>query len=94
MEGAMNSRKGAWKIFFTALLLALSLLGSCALDAPEIEETKVPAQSEQAQLPNPASEHCAEQGGTLEIRMEVGGEVGYCQFRRRQRMRGMGPHAR
>jgi putative hemolysin len=76
----MNSRKGAWKIFFTALLLAVSLLGSCALDAPEIEETKVPAQSEQAQLPNPASEHCAEQGGTLEIRMEVGGEVGYCRF--------------
>ena len=33
-----------------------------------------------AGLPNPASVHCEEQGGTLEIRTESGGEAGYCIF--------------
>jgi putative hemolysin len=33
-----------------------------------------------ADMPNPASVHCDEQGGKLEIRTEAGGEVGYCLF--------------
>lgn len=34
-----------------------------------------------ANLPNPASVHCEESGGTLEIREEEsGGQVGYCVF--------------
>jgi putative hemolysin len=34
-----------------------------------------------AQLANPASVHCGEQGGTLDIRTDAdGGQVGYCQF--------------
>ncbi|RJR12998.1 DUF333 domain-containing protein [Candidatus Parcubacteria bacterium] len=32
------------------------------------------------QLPNPASVHCEEQGGELEIREEAGGQVGYCHL--------------
>ncbi len=31
-------------------------------------------------MPNPASVHCADRGGKLEIRTEAGGEVGYCIF--------------
>ncbi len=31
-------------------------------------------------LPNPASQYCVEQGYTLEIRDEAGGQVGYCIF--------------
>jgi len=32
-------------------------------------------------LPNPASEYCEENGGTVEIREdESGGQVGYCIF--------------
>jgi putative hemolysin len=30
--------------------------------------------------PNPASAYCIEQGGTLEIRDEEGGQVGYCHL--------------
>ena len=33
-----------------------------------------------ANMPNPASVHCIENGGTLEIRQGDGGEVGYCVF--------------
>ncbi|MDX9833250.1 MAG: DUF333 domain-containing protein, partial [Anaerolineae bacterium] len=32
------------------------------------------------EIVNPASEYCLQQGGTLDIRTEAGGEVGYCQF--------------
>jgi len=31
-------------------------------------------------MANPASVHCEEEGGTLDIRSEAGGEVGYCLF--------------
>jgi putative hemolysin len=31
-------------------------------------------------MANPASEHCVDQGGMLEIRNETGGQVGYCIF--------------
>jgi putative hemolysin len=36
--------------------------------------------AEGAGMPNPASVHCADQGGKLEIRAEAGGEVGYLLF--------------
>lgn len=37
--------------------------------------------AEPAQMANPASEYCIEQGGQVDIRKNVdGGEVGYCQF--------------
>lgn len=31
-------------------------------------------------LPNPASAYCLEIGGTLEMREETGGTVGYCRL--------------
>jgi len=31
-------------------------------------------------LANPASVHCVEKGGRLEIRKEAGGDVGYCHL--------------
>ena len=33
-----------------------------------------------ADMPNPASKYCADQGGKLEIRDEAGGQAGYCLF--------------
>lgn len=54
---------------FFVLLFALSLLVAC-----------VPVTAPTADLPNPASENCVVQGGTLEIRQGQGGEVGYCVF--------------
>ena len=40
-----------------------------------------PAQEPAVGLPNPASVHCEEQGGTLEIRTgDDGGQAGYCIF--------------
>jgi putative hemolysin len=52
-------------IVVSGLLLAI-LLTSC---------------NAQANLPNPASVYCEENGGTLEIRIDdSGGQVGYCMF--------------
>ncbi|HUW08207.1 MAG TPA: DUF333 domain-containing protein [Anaerolineae bacterium] len=34
----------------------------------------------QPAMPNPAAVHCEEQGGTIDIRSEESGEVGYCIF--------------
>jgi len=33
-----------------------------------------------ADMPNPASANCVKQGGTVDIRKEAKGEVGYCKF--------------
>jgi putative hemolysin len=33
-----------------------------------------------ANMPNPASKYCVDQGGKLEIRDEAGGQAGYCVF--------------
>jgi putative hemolysin len=54
-----------------AALLALALLAAACGDDDKDDES---------QLPNPASVYCEEQGGTLEIRDEEGGQVGYCLF--------------
>ena len=34
----------------------------------------------EAGMPNPASVHCGQEGGKLQIRDEEGGQVGYCIF--------------
>lgn len=58
-------------LLILALMLAVGLLVACApVSAPEVE----------VGMPNPASENCIAQGGTLEIRQGEGGEVGYCIF--------------
>ena len=38
------------------------------------------AQTQSAQIANPASEYCIKQGGRLEIRKEADGEAGYCHL--------------
>jgi len=54
------------------LWLAPLVIGAC---------TPLPlSTTNQTQLPNPASQHCVDQGGTVEIRDEAGGQVGYCLF--------------
>ena len=39
-----------------------------------------PGDQESIGMPNPASVHCADEGGKLDIRDEAGGQVGYCLF--------------
>ena len=39
-----------------------------------------PGGQESAGMPNPASKHCTDEGGKLEIREETDGAVGYCIF--------------
>jgi len=53
-----------------AAIVALALLAGACGDDDENESG----------LPNPASVYCEDQGGTLEIRDEAGGQVGFCVF--------------
>lgn len=55
--------------FFIVAMLALS---ACAPITPAAQ----PA----ANMPNPASVFCADNGGTVDIREEADGSVGYCVF--------------
>jgi putative hemolysin len=57
-----------------ALLVVVVLVAACAPLASPTSEAAGQG------IANPASENCVKQGGTLEIRMEAGGEVGYCHF--------------
>lgn len=56
------------------LIFCLSLCG-CSITSPAEEV------SETVALANPASTFCVEQGGTLSIRDEEGGQVGYCTLK-------------
>lgn len=63
------------------LILTLLVLTSCA--APQTQPTSVPVLSDTpfADLPNPASAHCVEQGFTSEIRTATdGSRSGVCIF--------------
>lgn len=40
----------------------------------------VPEAAPAPRIANPASEHCIERGGTLEIRDEANGQIGYCHL--------------
>ncbi len=42
--------------------------------------TSAPPEPKPVGMPNPASVHCTEQGGTLEIRNGPGGQTGYCHL--------------
>ncbi|MCU0487655.1 MAG: beta-Ala-His dipeptidase [Anaerolineales bacterium] len=77
----MIPRANFRKISITVLLAAVLVMSSCKPAAPEIEETTVPTQAERAQLPNPASQNCVEQGGSLAIETRGdGGQFGVCYF--------------
>ncbi|MCP4211870.1 MAG: DUF333 domain-containing protein, partial [Halieaceae bacterium] len=43
-------------------------------------EECAPGDQDNIGMPNPASVHCEDEGGKLEIRDEAGGQVGYCLF--------------
>ena len=58
----------------TAVLM-LAALVACGDDEPRPADTTTPTG-----IPNPASEFCVEQGGTVEIVDEEGGQVGYCNL--------------
>lgn len=58
-----------------SIVVGAWLLTSCVTQAPE--PTAEPA----AGLPNPASVHCEEEGGRLELRTDAnGGQYGVCIF--------------
>jgi putative hemolysin len=63
--------------FLGAFLFVLALSGCVSPAAPP----PAPTQTAPAQLPNPASEYCVQQGGTLIIEQRGdGGEYGLCLF--------------
>lgn len=69
------------KLPWTGMLLAFLLLTSCA--APQTQPTpdSTPTNIPQADMPNPASAYCAEQGFTSEIRTASdGSQNGVCIF--------------
>lgn len=58
---------------------------ACALVKPSTPTPTLPPptatqETPTGEVPNPASAHCLEQGGVLELRQEQGGVVGYCRF--------------
>jgi putative hemolysin len=66
------------KIFtFTIILLALTACTSLRIQTPEPAATEIP----QANIPNPASVYCEQNGNTLEIRTAAdGSQSGVCIF--------------
>ncbi len=62
--------------------LVLQVLSTLTFTAPAQPQAgaTTPALRAGASVANPASENCIKQGGTLEIRKEAKGEVGYCRF--------------
>jgi len=62
------------KILIIALMLSmLAVIAACAVPPHPTVEAPIG-------MPNPASVHCTDQGGKLDIRDETDGQVGYCIF--------------
>lgn len=59
--------------------IALAALGSLALMACSDDLPGAPT-DDTTGIANPASTFCVEQGGTVEIVDETGGQVGYCNL--------------
>ena len=62
------------RTFALALAVTVAPLAACGSDSEPVEPTTP------AELANPASVFCVEQGGTLDIVDEAGGQVGYCNL--------------
>ncbi len=77
----MKTRTRSLIIFYVTLLLVALLVSSCTSPTQQIETQANQAQTEPAQLANPASENCVAQGGTLAFE-ERGdeGQFGVCYF--------------
>ncbi|MEN9804087.1 MAG: hypothetical protein RIS41_934 [Actinomycetota bacterium] len=70
------------RFVITCSLTALLFGGACGGDDSPSESTattNLPS-SDPVGIANPASEFCVEQGGTVEIVEEEGGQVGYCNL--------------
>lgn len=75
----MTIRRAHRMATMTALvLLPIGLLAACS-DDDSPADTSTP-DSAPTQIANPASTFCIEQGGTIEIVEEAGGQVGYCNL--------------
>ena len=62
---------------FTIILMALTACTALQVQTPEPAATDIP----QADMPNPASVYCKQQGNKLEIRMAAdGSQNGICVF--------------
>lgn len=64
------------KIMKKILFLGLALVSLTACSSVQHKDPTPP----KIGSPNPASQYCVEQGGKLEIRNEVNGQVGYCHL--------------
>ena len=67
-----------WISVFGTLFI---LLTSCSVPPAQLTVTPIPTESPQANMPNPASTYCEEQGNRLEIRTAAdGSQSGVCIF--------------
>ena len=75
-------RKRTLILGFTMAVASLAACGGddapTTTDAPA--STDAPAAPGGAQIGNPASQYCVDQGGTLELVDETAGQVGYCNL--------------
>jgi putative hemolysin len=64
------------------LLLSLTTLACSGQTSPSQSPSSgpTPAPDGGSSLANPASKHCVDHGGTLEIRSGDGGQYGVCRF--------------
>ena len=62
----------------TGLLMLCMLVTSCGGNAPSENDSPDDSTGNTTQIANPASQHCIDQGGTLDVVDESGGQVGYC----------------
>jgi len=67
----MTDKRRASGLLTAPLMLACTALAGCATS---------PAADGSVGMPNPASVYCLKHGGTLELRNEPGGQVGYCHL--------------
>ncbi len=63
-----------------AVLLVVLLAAYGYVTFSDFERAQVQPQAEQVGIANPASTHCKELGGTLEIREGAEGQAGYCHL--------------
>jgi putative hemolysin len=67
------------KILVTTLLL-IAAITAVSCTAGQGSPTTEPSPTSPADMPNPASVYCEENGGTLEMRENPAGTVGICVF--------------
>lgn len=76
----MADRRGIRRVANVAAVLltaATVALASCG-DDPADNDSPDGGTDNTAQIANPASQYCLDQGGTIDIVDEAGGQVGYC----------------